>query len=279
MISVAISSGGSSEPSFRLNKQQINELIKSKEKIYFALSAIIGALIWFGLIYAIVFREGWGRIVTLGLLYGVGALVAFWLISSILRTYFFGNCVLVSSDQFPIVQNLILESTQALGMQKPPYVFILHGRGILNAFAMKVLRTRYVVLHAEVVDFALKRGKQEELRFIITHELAHHVLGHLSLWRHYLILPAVITLFLPMALSRAREYSCDIIAAKLIANQQASAYALMMLAHGSLVLANEADVRSFVEQEDQVPVVGGFLVEIFSSHPRLTRRVINVLVG
>ena len=279
MTSDTMSSAGSSEPSVRLSKQHINRLRKPKEKIYFALSAIIGALIWAGLFYVIVTHQGWGVFLTLLVLYGVGTLFAFWLISSILKTYLFGHSVLVSSNQFPLVKKLILESAQALGIQKAPRVFILHGRGILNAFAIKVFRTRYVVLHAEVVDFALRRGKQEELRFIITHELAHHILGHLSAWRNYLIFPAVLTLFLPLALSRAREYSCDSIAAAVIANPQTSARALLMLAHGSLALADEADIHAFVAQEDEVPSLGGFLIEIFSVYPRLTRRVDNVMAG
>lgn len=266
-------------PSVRLTASHIKRLRKVKEKIYFVLSSIIGALIWCGLSYYLVSTKGWEPFAFGVAFYGLGTLFAIWVISSIVKAYFFGHSVLVSGDQFPIVQKLVLECAHALGIKKAPSVFIIHGRGILNAFAMKIFRARYVVLNAEVIDFALKRGKQEELRFIIAHEFAHHVLGHLSARANFFTYPAGMTLFLPLALSRAREYSCDSIAAAVLANSRTSASALLMLAHGSQSLANDVNVEAFVKQEKMVPKFGGFIREIFQTHPRLTRRVQNVLKG
>lgn len=267
----------------KLSKMQINKLVKTKEKIYFALSALIGIVLWGFLAFSITIVYAQYSlndsmsflIISYFLLY----LIFIALALLVVQAYFFGNSVLVKSHQFPVVFGLVNECAHALGMLNPPHVFIIHGRGLLNAFALKIFRTRYVILHAEVVDFALKRGQHNELRFIISHELAHHVVGHVSSWRFCLTLPASITLFLPLALSRAREYTCDSIAAAVLENSRNSASALLMLAHGSQSLANDVNVEAFVEQEKMVPYLGGYIREIFQTHPRLTRRVQNVLRG
>ena len=49
---------------------------------------------------------------------------------------------------------------------------------MVNAFAMHVLRSRYVFILSDLADLYLSNNKEEELNFIIGHELAHHALGH-----------------------------------------------------------------------------------------------------
>ena len=263
----------------RLTEEQIRSLIKSKERIYFGVSAVLGCLLWGIFIAGKVLTNQIGNLVVSMFFISVFFLFSGMILSAIIETHFFGISVRVSQKQFPAVDGLVIQCASALGMKKTPHVFVVPGRGILNAFAMKVFLTRFVILNAEVVDFALKRGKQDELKFIIAHELAHHAAGHLNTWQGILTIPTKLILFLPLALSRAREYSCDSIAAALVADRQTSARALMMLAHGSLALADHADIDQFVDQETHVPILGGFLVEIFSPHPRMTRRVANVLEG
>mgnify|MGYP006287652515 CR=1 FL=1 len=273
----------SSVPLVRLSKLEINRLRKAREKIYFVLSTVIGCLLWmafFGNLSGLLTK--WNPFSpTNGVLSIYVLIFVIYLVITnlIFKAYLFGNGVIVQSQQFPHVHRLVSESVQVLGMRKEPLVFILPGRGVLNAFAVKIFRTRYVVLHAEVVDFALKRGRLDELRFIITHELAHHALSHTSSWRYYLLLPSFMTVFLPLALSRAREYSCDRIATVVVKDQLNSARALLMLAHGSIALADEADISAFIEQDDRVPFLTGWFLEVFSTHPRLTRRVMNVMAG
>jgi Zn-dependent protease with chaperone function len=82
--------------------------------------------------------------------------------------------------------------------------------------------------------------------------------------------------FLHPAYSRAREYTCDRIGARLTSAAAVSQGALMMLGCGCGRLNGSLNCEAFMAQEKMVPPVFGFLTEIVRSHPRLTRRLAAV---
>lgn len=77
---------------------------------------------------------------------------------------------------------------------------------MVNAFALECnRRQRYVVIHAEIA--MLMPTAPEIVEFVLAHELAHHKLRHVSLWRLAIgVVPQ--SLVLPgLATTRAQEYS------------------------------------------------------------------------
>ena len=51
---------------------------------------------------------------------------------------------------------------------------------------------------------------------------------------------------------------------------------IVEVALGSQTLANDTDINEFVLQENEIPELIGFIHQIFSTHPGMTRRVIKI---
>ncbi len=113
-----------------------------------------------------------------------------------------------------------------------------------------------------------------QVRFVIGHELGHHAAGHLNPWLNVLKLPGHYVPLLGAAYSRGREYTCDRIGAHLAEDVRSAQSTLQTLGCGCRRLNATMNCEAFAAQEAQVPPVFGFLVEIFSGYPRLTRRVL-----
>ena len=233
----------------------ISDLRHEKEKIYLPICLIVGGLIWLALI----------RVACLFLI--LVAIVS-WLASQYFKAFVYGNAVRVSKDQFGKIDQIAREEV--------PDFFVLSGQGALNALAIRFLTGKYILLFGELIDLCLKREAYAELKMIIGHELAHHALGHVNVWRNLLLLPARIVPFLGAAYSRACELSADRVGMALAGDDDSSKRALLALTVGSESLAADLDLQAFVAQEKYVPPVMGFIYELFASHPRMTVRIIKL---
>ena len=200
--------------------------------------------------------------------YGLLIALFYFVASLVYRATAFGNMILLGPQQLPHLHAMVEEGAKALGMDETPKAFLFNSNGLLNAFARRLLGGRYVFLTSALVDVS----SDEQVRFVIGHELGHHAAGHLNPIRHFLMLPAHAIPFLMPAYSRSRELTCDRIGAHLSRDLTASRSALMMLGCGCGRVSQSLNCEAFLAQEAMVPPVFGFLTEIFRSHPRLTRR-------
>ena len=119
-------------------------------------------------------------------------------------------------------------------------------------------------------------GSLEKLKGIIGHEIAHHAAGHVHFWKDLIRKPAYFIPFLGAAYSRSREFTSDRISAMWVGNKTQYQEAMVVLACGSDNLSKAVNVETFTKQELEVPRFFGFLQEILSSHPRMTRRIIEL---
>jgi Zn-dependent protease with chaperone function len=206
-----------------------------------------------------------GVYVVYGLLIWLGLYIA----SLFYRANAFGNMVLLGPKQFPELHAMVVAGSTELGFQTPPRVFLYNSNGLFNAFARRLFGGQYVFLTSALVE----ANSDEQVRFVIGHELGHHAAGHLNGWLNFVRAPSHAVPFLNAAYSRSREYTCDSIGAHLSKDLAASRSALQMLGCGCRRLNQTMSCEAFVAQEAMVPPVFGFLNEIFRSHPRLTRRV------
>jgi len=204
--------------------------------------------------------------------YAVSFMLALVIFAALYRARAMGHMVLLSEKQFPHLHSMFVEVSQKLGLDETPIAFIYNSGGIMNAFAIRLLRGRYVFLTSAIVE----AEEDEQIRFIMAHEVAHHVLGHLSGFKHFLRWPAYMVPFLYRAYSRAREYSCDAVGASVLPDARHALGALQMLACGVKRLNASMNVEAFAAQEYAVPSVAGFVLEISSTHPRTTRRVARI---
>lgn len=251
---------------------KISRFRHAKEKFYGSVTLAVGALIWAIILAVPVVALLQGNVVTalVFLLY----FGLFWLVSFIMRAltraYMLGHFVMVGPNQFPQLHRMVVEGAQAVGLKQAPTTFVYNSSGVMNAMALRLVgSSRYIWLTSALIDC----DDEDQVRFVVGHELGHHVAGHLDEPWSYIRLPALFIPFLGSAYSRARELTCDRVGAFVARNLQASRTALQMLACGSAKLNRHLNPDVFQAQERIVPTISGFVLNAFSGYPRLTRRV------
>jgi Zn-dependent protease with chaperone function len=245
----------------------IKSLRHEKEALYLTLMQILGGLFWIIILFGTV---------GLVLIYILLFTLALWLAGLYFKAEIYGNSVKVSPNQYPQIYKLVIDHSNNLNLPNTPDVFIYNGSGLVNAFAVKFLSKKYVILMSNLVDLMLKREKIEELSVIIGHELGHHAAGHTNPWRNLLIKPASLIPFLGAAYSRSCELTADRIGYMLTGNLTATQNALVATALGSESIASDTNVNEFVKQENEIPEIMGVVHKIFSTHPRMTKRIIEI---
>ena len=250
----------------------LKALRHGKEKLYGTLVMVFGVLVWAIVILAFVavFLSGKGieQLVVLAVEIAFFVLVIF-IAKLFHRAYLYGHAVLIGERQFAHLHQALQEGAARLGLSETPQAFLYNSHGLMNAFAMRVLGTRMVLLTSALIDVE----SDAQVDFVIGHELGHHAAGHLNAWKNLLKMPGLFVPFLGPAYHRARELTADRFGAYCVGDYEASRSALHMLACGSARLNGAMNGDAFAAQEEQVPPITGFLLHIFSGYPRLTARV------
>lgn len=244
----------------------------SAEQNYNLMLCLFGGAIWLGLVYFLFTADAPTLMALLPMSFYVILFIAFMFISALLfRAAAMGNMILISEEQFPHIHEMVQEGAKKLGISAPE-AFIFNSNGLFNAFARQVFGRKYLLLTSAIVDATT----DEQIRFIIGHELGHHAAGHLSLTGFLLRLPARIIPFLHKAYSRQCEFTCDKLGYFVAKDVESSCKAISMLGCGCQKLNTSLNLFAFEKQEQMVPATSGFITEIFRTHPRLTRRVISI---
>lgn len=176
--------------------------------------------------------------------------------------------VRVGPRQFPELHARYLALAERIGVAHVPSLYVVNGNGVVNAYAFSCnKRHGYVVLHSEIAQL-LHRAPQI-VDFVMAHELSHHRLNHVSLWRMLIgVIPGV--LFLPgTATTRAQEYSADRLA---LSACPGTGDAASLLAVGPLMAA-DVNSEAWLEQcseDDRSWLIR--LQNILSDHAVLTKR-------
>ncbi len=260
-----------------------------KETVYFTLIAVVASILWLVLaspVLIFVFttiRAGELSIILSGLgalailiLIAIGViLLVFYILRVFYEAKLLGSSIRVGKDQYPELYEILKKYSLKLQIEMPR-MYVVNSEGSVNAMAVKFLRKKYVILYSELVDLMLADNRLDELAFIIGHELGHHFAGHTSAMKEFFLAPGKIVPFVGAAYSRACELTADRVGYLLTGNKHASQNALISMASGSKALSNQNNIQAFIRQESMIPTIPGFIYKIFSSHPRLTKRVLEL---
>jgi len=242
-----------------MNKNlEFKHLIHKDEKKYFIFALIVSIIGYVFLLFSIV---GFIALLLLNIL----SFFLHGLMIAQIRT----NGVRLSPQQFPEVFQKTRELCDHMEMPVVPEIYVIESAGALNAFATRFFGRNMVVLYSDVFDL-INSADNEELYFIIAHELAHIKRKHIT--RQMLILPAMWMPFLSEAYSRACEYTCDRIAASYINNSEAAMNGLTMLAIGKS-LYKKVNRSEYLMQSSQERGFFIWLLEKISTHPPLPKRI------
>lgn len=238
-----------------------SKIQSERETLYFVFSAIASVLVY---ILAAVSIFG------IAIVLIVFALMLY--VNAMMMGSIRGNGVRIHERQFGDVYSRVQALSKEMGLKKVPDVFVIQSEGALNAFATRFWGRDMVVLYSEVFELAREQG-QDELDFIIAHELAHIKRRHV--WKNLLIIPAGFIPFLAEAYSRSCEYTCDRHAAYTIGNAAAAKRALTLLGIGKKMYleVNEDAYREQIETESNGIV---WFSEVLSTHPHLPKRIQSV---
>ncbi|MEK3887189.1 M48 family metallopeptidase [Bacillus sp. FSL K6-3431] len=233
-------------------------LIHKNEKKYFALVLTISIIAYLALLISII---------------GIFIIVGLFLISMFFHAIMMGhirsNAVKLSEQQFPEIYQKTRGLSAKMELPYTPDIYVAESGGTLNAFATRFFGRNMVILYSEIFELH-KKGGEEELTFVIAHELAHIKRRHLS--KMMFILPAMWLPVVGELYLRACEYTCDRYAAHYVGNTEAAKNGLMILAVGK-ELYRDVNRLAYV---DQLEAERGFFVwlsEILSTHPPLPKRI------
>lgn len=243
----------------------IREFRHPKESMYRNICIAIGGLAWVAILVCSMFSA-------LLLLLPIALLI--WVSEKFFQASIYGNSVHVNENQYKEINDLTRSLSEKLQLEKIPDVFLINANGVVNAVAVKFLSAKYVLLYSNMVDLLwCDKKEQGKLRTVIAHELAHHAAGHVSFWNNLLMRPALLIPFLGAAYKRSCELTADRIAAEIVGNEVDSIAALITIASGTHQLIPQTSRQAFLSQEEKVPGFFGFLQEVLSSHPRMTKRI------
>ena len=236
-------------------------LVYPNEKTLFMIALVISVLFWLGIILA---TKG------IALLLLPVMFLLYLFVQSGFISYMKGTGALVSSAQFPDIQQRVKDCALKVNLRAQPHVYILHGNGVFNAFATRFLRKDYIILLSDVLD-ALE-DNPDAINFYIGHEMGHIDRKHL-LFQPLLSLGLILPL-LGAAYSRAREYTCDRYGAA-CCPADAAQQGIALLAVGG----KRYKTLSIREYLNQTKETSGFWMsfhELVGSYPWLVKRLARV---
>jgi Zn-dependent protease with chaperone function len=204
----------------------------------------------------------------IGLVYGIILGLFFFIAHLSLIAHLRGSSIRLGPHQMPGLYNRVAGIAQRIGMEKVPDVYLLQSGGVLNAFATRFGRRRFVVLYSDLVKAC--GDNLDALDFIIGHELGHIHRGHLN-WRWF-IAPTLLIPFLGTAYSRACEYTCDRYGFRAPSDPNRSLDGLCILAAGPQFVPY-LNKQAFVAQRNDLNTAFMKLGTWFSTHPSLSQRV------
>ena len=180
-----------------------------------------------------------------------------------LRLMHLGMAVRVGPRQFPAVYAMVVEAAAALDLDQVPELYLVNDPRV-NAIALGLDRP-FVVLHTATVDLMT----DDELRFVVGHEVGHIASGH-AVYRtllFHLIRVAARVAWVPLGAlgvravvtaleewARKSELSADRAGLLVCQDPDAALRALMKTAGGSRI--GEMEVDSFLAQAAEYDAVG-----------------------
>ena len=204
----------------------------------------------------------------IGLVYGIILGLFFFFAHLVLIAHVRGSSIKLGPQQMPALHERVAKIAHRIGMKRVPDVYLQQSGGVLNAFATRFGRRRFVVLYSDLVRAC--GDNLDALDFIVGHELGHIHRGHLN-WR-WLLAPALFVPFLGTAYSRACEYTCDRYGFQAPSDPNRSLDGLCILAAGPQFVPY-VNRQAFVDQHDDLNTAFMKLGEWFGTHPPLAKRV------
>ncbi|WP_423406808.1 M48 family metallopeptidase [Heyndrickxia sp. MSNUG] len=209
---------------------------------------------------------------------GLLVIVAFMTVSLLLHALMIGhirlNGVKIGANQFPLIHSTVEDLCVKMDFKQIPDIYVMQSGGVLNAFATRFFGRNMVVVYSEIFDF-MEQGAEEELNFVLAHELAHIKRNHLG--KMMFILPSMWIPGIAEMYLRACEFTCDRYAAYYTGNYSAAKNSLTILAIGK-TMHGKVNRAEYLDQINNEKGFFIWLAEVLSTHPPLPKRINEISV-
>jgi len=222
-----------------------------------------------------------GILGTIGLLCtGIGfvilaLLILGWILSFYTAAMIKGGAVLVTPQSWPELNAIVEESKAKLGLTEAKAYVVQDS--VFNAFATRLAGRSFVVLNSGAVDTLLRKGKIEDLKFLVGHECGHVAMGHVSFWGG--VVPRICELLIQPLYAwyrRCQERSADRCGLWCAGNRADAHRSISVLAGGS-EMGSRLDINAAASQWNSVRDEAWITIaRFFSEYPHTTERIILV---
>ena len=189
---------------------------------------------------------------------------------------YIGHALKVGQRQLPKIHDLAKECADVLGIAMP--ALYISNSPVMNAFTFGTQEDSFIVVHSQLLD----HFTEDELRFVIGHEMGHIQNGHVVyLTTLHLLsqLPAFLKPLQPVVAaalqtwSRRAEITCDRAGVLCCRDLSIAERTFVKMASGSTKHYDDVDVEALLEQLTESRKGVGRFTEVFDSHPALPKRI------
>ena len=242
-----------------------------KETTYFNVKLVTSVLIYLVIVGTIVYGAILDLSSLIGVLIIIPAVLFFWLMLKIIHGIFIGeirgNSIRVTSEQFPIIFEIIEEQARKLKVAMPE-IYITSGP--FNAFVTRISRGHILMLYSQVVETALK-GDYDVLKYVTAHELCHMKQKHIA--KKQYLLPSRIIPFLELAYSRGCEYTCDRVGYHF--SPKGSVEGVLIMTTGKEIYS-KFNIEVHIKNSQENEGFWTWFSEKFFTHPHLYKRLLEI---
>jgi len=184
------------------------------------------------------------------------------------------NGVLVTAQQWPELHQIIEQSQAKLGISGAKAYIVQDSA--FNAYAMRAAGRDFVVLNSGAVDTLLRKGRIDDLRFLVGHECGHVAFGHLGFTGGFLPMFAELIFPLYAWYRRCQERSADR-AGLWCAGNRVDAHRSIATLAGGAEMGSRIDINGIAAQWHEIR--DEFWVRytmFYSPYPHLCDRILLV---
>jgi Zn-dependent protease with chaperone function len=202
-----------------------------------------------------------------GIFYAFFFAIFFFMMHVAFAAHLRGSSIRIGPEQFPELHARITRIASRFGIKRVPDAYLMQSGGVLNALAMKLFRSHFIVIYSQLLEAC---GDDDHAAdFIIAHELGHVKAGHLSF--QWLLIGRVFP-FIGTAYSRAREYTADRYGTAIAEDKSGAVRGLTILAAGP-AHAKHVNLTALMRQRGDMNSILMTLGRWMATHPPIVDRI------
>lgn len=197
-----------------------------------------------------------------------------WVLGFLVAARLKGGAVQVTERSWPELHAIFTEAKNRLGMPEAK-AYVIQDNAF-NAFAARFGGRNFVVLNSGAVDTLLRKGRLEDLKFLVGHECGHVALGHVSFWGG--AVPRLASMIYPLHAwyRRCQERSADRCGLWCAGNRADAHRSIAVLAGGS-EMGSRLDLQSVAIQWNEVRDETWIMISrYYSEYPHTMERILLV---